>query len=203
MTPPERPFSESCERNQEPILSVLREYFDRPGAVLEIGSGTGQHAVYFGAALPHLQWQTSDVPASHGGILAWLEYAHLPNLLAPLDLDVTGNWPTRDFDYVFSANTLHIMAWPEVIRFFAGVEEVLRVGGRLAVYGPFNYGGEYTSESNARFDDWLKSRDARSGIRHFEQVDALARGAGLHLLTDREMPANNRTLVWEMRRGRL
>jgi cyclopropane fatty-acyl-phospholipid synthase-like methyltransferase len=199
----ERPFSESCERNKEPILAVLQETFDRPGKVLEIGSGTGQHAVYFAAALPHLQWQTSDLPASHGGILAWLEQAHLPNLLPPLDLDVTRDWPESPFDYAFSANTLHIMGWPEVIRFFAGIGETLKSGGRLAVYGPFNYGGEYTSDSNARFDEWLKVRDSRSGIRHFEEVDALAQGAGLRLLTDRAMPANNHILVWEMRRGRL
>ena len=203
MTPPERPFSDSCERNKEPILEVLRETFDQPGEVLEIGSGTGQHAAYFAAALPYLQWQPSDLPASHSGILAWLEHARLPNLLPPLELDVSGDWPGRTFDYVFSANTLHIMGWPEVVLFFAGTREMLRSGGRLVVYGPFNYGGEYTSESNARFDEWLKSRDSRSGIRHFEEVDALAQCAGLHLLMDRAMPANNRILVWEMRRGRL
>jgi len=199
----ERPFSESCERNKEPILAALRETFDRPGEVLEIGSGTGQHAVYFAAALPYLQWQPSDLRANHGGILAWLEQARLPNLLPPLELDVTGDWPGGSFDYVFSANTLHIMGWPEVIRFFAGVSKTLKSGGRLAVYGPFNYGGGYTSESNARFDEWLKVRDSRSGIRDFEEVDELAQGAGLHLLMDRAMPANNRILVWEMRRGRL
>jgi cyclopropane fatty-acyl-phospholipid synthase-like methyltransferase len=201
--PLERPFSESCERNREPILGVLRESFDRPGEVLEIGSGTGQHAVYFASALPHLKWQTSDLPASHSGILAWLEQARLPNLLPPLALDVTGGWPVGPFDYVFSANTLHIMGWPEVLLFFAGTREALKSGGRLMVYGPFNYGGEYTAESNARFDEWLKSRDSRSGIRNFEEVNALAQGAGLDLLMDRAMPANNRILVWEMRRGRL
>jgi cyclopropane fatty-acyl-phospholipid synthase-like methyltransferase len=199
----ERPFSESCERNKEPILAVLRETFDQPGKVLEIGSGTGQHAAYFAAALPHLQWQTSDLSASHRGILAWLEHAHLSNLLPPLELDVTGAWPASHFDYVFSANTLHIMGWPEVVRFFAGVGETLRSGGRLVVYGPFNYGGAYTADSNARFDEWLKSRDPRSGIRPFEEVDALAQGAGLQLLIDHAMPANNHILVWEMGPGRL
>jgi SAM-dependent methyltransferase len=201
--PLEPPFSESCERNKRPILKVLQECFDRPGLVLEIGSGTGQHAAYFAAALPHLQWQTSDLPASHDGILAWLERARLPNLLPPLYLDVTGDWPAGPFDYVFSANTLHIVGWPAVIQFFAGMRDALRSGGRLAVYGPFNYGSRYTSESNARFDMWLRNRDPRSGIRHFEEVDALAHGAGLQLLMDRAMPANNRTLVWEMRRRRL
>lgn len=203
LMPLEKPFSESCERNKEPILAVLRECFDQPGSVLEIGSGTGQHAVHFAAALSHLKWQTSDLPANHSGILAWLEYARLPNLLPPLDLDVSGDWPKEPFDYVFSANTLHIMEWREVIQFFVGLGKALRLGGRMAVYGPFNYGGHYTSESNARFDEWLKGRDSRSGIRQFEEVDALAQGAGLRLLMDYAMPANNRTLVWEMGRGRL
>ena len=203
MNSSERPFSESCERNKEPILAILRESFDHPGVVLEVGSGTGQHAVFFAAALPHLEWQTSDLSANHAGILAWMEVARLPNLRPPLALDVRGGWPATPFDYVFSANTLHIMGWQEVIRFFAGVGQALRPGGRLAVYGPFNYAGHYTSESNARFDVWLKDRDPRSGIRDFEEVDQLARAAGLELLMDRAMPANNRTLVWEMRRGRL
>jgi SAM-dependent methyltransferase len=150
LMPLEKPFSESCERNKEPILAVLRECFDQPGSVLEVGSGTGQHAVHFAAALSHLQWQTSDLPANHNGIVAWLEYARLPNLLPPLDLDVSGDWPKGPFDYVFSANTLHIMDWRGVIQFFIGLGEALRPGGRMAVYGPFNYGGHYTSESNGQ-----------------------------------------------------
>jgi cyclopropane fatty-acyl-phospholipid synthase-like methyltransferase len=193
----DKPFSESCERNKGPILEILLGVFDQPGRVLEIGSGTGQHAVHFAGAMPYLTWQTSDLPASHAGIHAWLEEAGLPNLLPPLNLDVTGTWPSASFDYVFSANTLHIMGWPEVIRFFDGVGRVLRLGGRLAVYGPFNYGGQYTSESNARFDEWLKNRNPVSGIRNFEDVGKLASDAGLSLLADHAMPANNRILVWE------
>jgi len=200
---PERPFSESCERNKEPILAVLRDVFERPGTVLEIGSGTGQHAVHFAKAMPELLWQTSDLPANLDGIRAWQEEAKLPNLLAPLLLDVGGLWPTNQFDYVFSANTLHIMRWTEVVLFFACVGKILKPGARLAVYGPFNYGGSYTSDSNARFDEWLKNRDPHSGIRNFENVDSLAQSTGLSLLTDIAMPANNRTLVWEMADGSL
>ncbi|HMA11108.1 MAG TPA: DUF938 domain-containing protein [Steroidobacteraceae bacterium] len=193
----EKPFAESCEQNRAPILAVLREVFADCRRLLEIGSGTGQHAVYFGAELPHLVWQTADVPPHHAGIRAWLAEAALLNVLPPLALDVcqTG-WRGGRYDAVFSANTLHIMSWPEVECFFAGVGEVLGPGGVLAVYGPFNYNGAFTSESNARFDAWLKARDPASGVRDFEAVDALARAQGLLLQRDIAMPANNRTLVW-------
>jgi len=190
-------FSESCVQNRAPILAVLREVFaDRP-RVLEIGSGTGQHAVYFAPELPHLLWQTADVPAHHACIRAWLDEAALPNALPPLALDVNDTaWHSDRYDAVFSANTLHIMGWPEVERFFAGVGKVLEPDGVLTVYGPLNYNGRYTSESNARFDAWLKARDPASGVRDFETVDALARAQGLVLHRDIAMPANNRMLVW-------
>lgn len=193
----DKPFSESCEQNREPIMAVLRKHFADRSHVLEIGSGTGQHAVYFGAELPHLRWQTADVPLHHAGIQLWLADAKLPNVLPPLALDVnqTG-WREGRYDAVFSANTLHIMSWPEVEKFFEGVGAVLQTDGILAVYGPFNYAGRYTSESNARFDAWLKARDPASGVRDFEAVDALARAQGLILQQDIAMPANNRTLVW-------
>ena len=193
----DKPFSESCVQNREPILAILRELFTDRSHVLEVGSGTGQHAVYFGAELPHLRWQTADVPQHHAGIRLWLAEAKLSNVLSPLPLDVnqTG-WRSGRYDAVFSANTLHIMSWPEVEKFFAGVGEVLLAGGILAVYGPFNYDGRYTSESNARFDAWLKARDPASGVRDFAAVDALARAQGLLLQQDIAMPANNRTLVW-------
>jgi cyclopropane fatty-acyl-phospholipid synthase-like methyltransferase len=192
-----KPFSESCVQNREPILALLRELFADRRQVLEIGSGTGQHAVYFGAELPHLRWQTADVAQHHAGIRAWLDEAALPNVLPPLVLDVSGaEWRDGRYDAIFSANTLHIMGWPEVEHFFAGVGAVLEPGGVLAVYGPFNTNGAFTSESNARFDAWLKARDPASGVRDFEAVDALARAQGLVLQQDVAMPANNRTLVW-------
>lgn len=193
-----KPFSESCERNKEPILAVLREHFARARQVLEIGSGTGQHAVHFAAALPHLTWQTADLAANHEGIRLWLEEAALANALPPLELDMlrSETWPQGQFDAIFSANTLHIMSWAAVERAFDCIGAVLAPGGTLAVYGPFNYGGTYTSESNRTFDAWLKNRDPLSGIRDFEAVDALAQAQGLRLIQDVAMPANNRTLVW-------
>ncbi|WDS34893.1 DUF938 domain-containing protein [Pseudoxanthomonas sp.] len=197
----DKPFAPSCERNRDPILAVLSVALRAARSVLEIGSGTGQHAVHFAAAMPWLVWQASERAEHLPGIVQWLEEAALPNTRLPLTLDVaTGPWPTARFDAVFSANTLHIMGWPQVQAFFAGVDGVLADGGTLAVYGPFNDGGAFTSDSNAQFDQWLKARDPASGIRDFEAVDALARGIGLRLEADHAMPANNRLLVW--RRGR-
>jgi cyclopropane fatty-acyl-phospholipid synthase-like methyltransferase len=192
----EKPFSEACERNSGPLLEVLRGVLADSRSVLEIGSGTGQHAVYFAAHLPHLVWHTGDMPAQHAGIRAWLDEAQLPNLRQPIALDVAGAWPAGPFDAVFTANTLHIMSWPHVGQFFAGVARVVSAGGVLAVYGPFNYGGAYTSDSNAQFDQWLKSRYTGGGIRDFENVCTLARSHGFNLERDVPMPANNRTLVW-------
>jgi cyclopropane fatty-acyl-phospholipid synthase-like methyltransferase len=193
----DKPFSESSAENREPILAVLREVFANCSKVLEIGSGTGQHAVYFGAELSHLNWQTADLPQHHAGIRMWLDEATLPNVLAPIALDVNrSDWLDGRYDAVFSANTLHIVSWPEVEKFFAGVGTVLQPGGVLAIYGPFNYNGQFTSPSNARFDQWLKQHDPASGIRDFESVDALARAQNLILQWDIAMPVNNRTLVW-------
>lgn len=192
-----KPYAESCEENKRPILEVLRIEFADVRNVLEIGSGTGQHAVFFAGQLPHLVWHTSDVVEHHAGIRAWIDAAGLDNVRPPLTLDVRRDaWPEARFDGVFSANTVHIMGWPEVEAMFAGIGGVLAPGGHFCLYGPFNYGGKFTSESNARFDQWLKARDARSGVRNFEDLDRLANAAGMRLLNDYAMPANNRTLVW-------
>lgn len=193
-----KPYAESCDQNRDPILAVLREEFSACRSILEIGSGTGQHAVYFAAELPHLSWQTSDRDEYHEGIHAWLDEAALPNTLPPLSLDVRhDSWPQRHYDGVFSANTVHIMSWPEVECLFAGIGPVLADDGLFCLYGPFNYDGRFTSESNARFDQWLKARDPESGVRDLEALDALARAAGMRLLRDHAMPANNRILVWK------
>lgn len=191
-----KPYAPACDRNRDPILAVLREHFADRRHVLEVGSGTGQHAVHFAKALPHLIWQTSDVAENLPGIRAWLEEAMLPNTPPPLALDVKGAWPSVEFDAVFSANTLHIMSWAEVQEFFARLKKTITGDFVLAVYGPFNYGGRFTNDSNAAFDVSLKSRGAHMGIRDFEAVDALATQTGLKLAADIAMPANNRTLVW-------
>lgn len=196
-----KPCSDACERNREPILDVLRQHFADRRHVLEIGSGTGQHAVHFAAALPHLVWQTSELEPNLAGVRLWLEESKLPNLPPPIALDVTGTWPDTPFDAVFSANTLHIMSWPDVRTMFAELPKVLTADATLAVYGPFNYNGRFTSPSNASFDEWLKQRSPHSGIRDFAAVDELAHSIGFGLVEDRPMPANNRTHVWRRSGG--
>lgn len=192
-----KPYAASCDENRESILAVLKPLLSGRKAVLEIGSGTGQHAVYFGTQLPHLTWQTSDQLEYHQGINAWLQDARLPNVFAPLVLDVRQvAWPKLQVDAVFSANTLHIMSWQAVQACLVGVGHLLLAGGLFIVYGPFNYAGQFTSTSNARFDQWLKQRDPESGIRNFEDLNALAVKAGMELQADYEMPVNNRVLVW-------
>ena len=194
--PPNKPFAPACERNREPILELLRGHLADRRRVLEIGSGTGQHAVHVAAALPHLVWQCADRAPYLPGIRLWLAEAALPNTPPPLTLDVNGTWPSVRFDAVFSANTLHIMSAAEVETLFARLPEVLEDQAVLAIYGPFRYGGAHTSASNASFDASLRANDPASGIRDFETVNALAAGIGLRLVEDRAMPANNRGLVW-------
>ncbi|MFD0726637.1 DUF938 domain-containing protein [Lysobacter brunescens] len=206
----EKPHSPSCDRNKTPILNVLRTHFADRRHVLEIGSGTGQHAVHFAEAMPWLIWQCSDDEVYLPGIRMWLDEARLPNTPSPFPLQAVAApaahfspqpvpMPDAGYDAVFSANTLHIMGWPEVEALFASLPTLLADDAMVAVYGPFNIGGAYTSESNREFDGWLKARDPRSGIRDLEAVNALAAGIGLRLVADVEMPANNRMLLW--RRG--
>ena len=196
---PGKPFSGASERNRDPILTVLRDWFADRTKVLEIGSGTGQHAVHFAAAMPQLVWQCSDRAEHLSGIRLWLDEAELPNTPSPLQLDVTGDWPTTRYDAVFSANTLHIMAWHEVIQMFAGLPAITTNDACVAIYGPFNIDGRFTSESNASFDRDLKMRDAHMGIRDVADVDALAAKAGFDLADDIAMPANNRLRLWKRR----
>ncbi len=198
-----KPYSPSCERNRDPILSVLREHFSDRREVLEIGSGTGQHAVHFAAAMPWLRWQCSDAENGLDGIRQWLAEAALPNTPEPFALQAVldpvpglSPPPPGRYDAVFTANTLHIMGWSEVEALFAGLATVLADDALLAVYGPFNRDGAFSSDSNREFDATLKARDPRSGIRDFEAVAALAEGIGLRLVADIAMPANNRTLIW-------
>jgi SAM-dependent methyltransferase len=192
------PHSDACERNKGPILEVLRGEFAGVTQVLEIGSGTGQHAVHFAAGLPWLTWQPTELAESLPGLRRRISVEGAKNLRAPLELDVTAHsWKAGSFDGVFSANTLHIMHWPQVEALFASLPAVLKPRAVLAIYGPFRYRGKYTSASNASFDDWLHAQDPASGIRDFEAVDALARQSGFALVADHRMPANNQTLVWK------
>ena len=193
-----KPFSAASARNQAPILAVLGPYLAGRQRVVEIGSGTGQHAAHFAAAMPWLSWQTSDRSENLPGIRAQLDDAGLDNTPPPLALNVNqADWPEGPFDAVFSANTLHIMAWSEVERLFARLPEVAAADALLAIYGPFNANGQFISDSNAAFDASLKSQAAHMGIRDREAVDALAARAGFALIHDHAMPANNRLRVWQ------
>jgi len=193
-----KPFSESCAQNRRAILEVLLKEFASVQHVLEIGSGTGQHAVFFARALPHLVWQTSDVDTHHSGIRAWITDEGPDNVRTPFSLDVeTDTWPDGHFDAVFSANTVHIMSWVAIMKMFAGIGQVLSCGGRFCLYGPFNVDGKFTSENNARFEQWLKMQNPKSGIRDQAELDGLANKAGLVRVATHVMPANNNILVWE------
>ncbi len=202
------PLSEACERNKGPILEVLASVLADRRSVLEVGSGTGQHALHFARHLPHLHWQPSDTGEYLPLLRQRLQLERPPNLREPLEVDVRRHpWPVGPVDAIFTANTLHIMEWSAVEEFFHGVgvafgnparidPQGAGAPGVLCVYGPFRYGGRFTSDSNATFDRFLKERDPRSGIRDFEAVDSLARRQGLRLQADHAMPAHNQTLIW-------
>jgi SAM-dependent methyltransferase len=190
-------ISEACERNKDPILRVLTNAFARSRRVLEIGSGTGQHAVHFATHLPHLTWQPTDRADYLPGLSGRIAHDGPSNLRPAIELDVHNlPWPVGPVDAVFTANTLHIMEWAAVEDLFRGIGSVLSAPGVFCAYGPFRYGGRYTSDSNAAFDKFLQERDPHSGIRNFEDVNILAAEQGLHLLEDHAMPANNQLLVW-------
>lgn len=192
-----KPFSEACERNRDPILAVLRGVLQQSCNVLEIGSGTGQHAVYFGSNLLHLQWHTSDLCENHAGILAWIDATRASNVQAPITLDMAApDWPRRQFDAAFTANTCHIMSWSQVSSMMAGVATVLKPGGVFCIYGPFNYNGACTGAGNARFDAALRQQAPHRGIRDFEAMQDQAVNNGLQLQADHSMPANNRLLLF-------
>jgi SAM-dependent methyltransferase len=193
------PHSDASERNKVPILAVLREAFAGCRHVLEIGSGTGQHAVHFATGMPWLVWQPTELAEAMPGLRKRIFNEGPSNLRAPIVLDVTETpWDVRRVDGVFTANTLHILHWPQVQALFAALPAVANPGTVLAVYGPFRYRGDYTSPSNASFDRMLHAQDPESGIRDFEEVDALARAAGFALAADHAMPANNQTLIWKL-----
>lgn len=191
------PRSPAVERNREVILTVLSERFSDRQRVLEIGSGTGEHAAYFGPRMPWLHWQTSDRRQNHPGIAGWIEASGADNVALPMDIDV--NDVSRidgDFDAVFSANTAHIMSFDEVGRMFALVADALTPGGLFCLYGPFKLKGEFTSDSNAQFDQSLKSQEPSMGIRDLEALDELGLALGLRRDSLEPMPANNFLASW-------
>ena len=191
------PYSQACENNKQPILEVLKKIFPDQGLVLEIGTGTGQHVVHFARHLPHLQWQPTDHPDNLHLCQARIQQAGLNNILPPQALDVSREpWPVSYVDAVFSANTAHILGWLEVEAMFRGVARRLKAGAAFCLYGPFNYQGKYTSDSNRNFDQHLQREASQMGIRDLDDLERLAVKVGVVLDGDFEMPANNRTLVW-------
>lgn len=193
-----KPYAESCEQNKDPIFNVIEPYLRDKKSVLEIGSGTGQHAVYFAQKLLHLIWHTSDRLQYHDGITRWLNDAGLGNIKKPVVLDVShSTWPQISVDVVYSANTTHIMHWQDVEALFEGVGHLLNDAGLFFLYGPFNFSGKFSSESNRRFDQHLKSCDSLSGIRNFEDLNTLAELIKLKFIKKHKMPCNNHILVWE------
>jgi len=190
-------FSQPAENNKIDICDRLCDILSHSSHLLEIGSGTGQHATYMAPRLPHLIWQTSGLAQDLKNVSARLELEARENVRAPIELDVSSHpWPLTSCDVIYSANTVHIMSWAHVEQLFLGVGKTLEKGGFLCLYGPYKYNGDFTTPSNQRFDQWLKGNDPLSGIRSFEAVDRLAQNQGLALLKDYAMPANNQLLVW-------
>lgn len=193
-------YSEACERNKQPILDALTGVLPTRGRVLEIGSGTGQHVVHFAHRLDGLEWQPTDRSEHLSALRARLKTEGRPNIRPVRELDVTGAWPDESFDVVYSANTAHIMSWPEVVAMFAGVAQVLTRAGLFCLYGPFHENGQATSPGNAAFDRQLRQQDPSMGVRDLADLEALAADHGLVLRTRFPMPANNQLLVFSFSR---
>jgi len=190
-------YSTACDQNKDPILKVIKPLLLNAKSVLEVGSGTGQHCVYFAKELPNLTWQASDQAMYLPSVSTWIDEAGLANTPKALELNVDSDWPDDKYQAIYSANTVHIMSWEMVLNFFKGVGQALEKDGVFILYGPFNYSGQYTSQSNADFDLWLKGNNPLSAIRDFERLDELAKLHNLILTDDIQMPANNKILVWK------
>lgn len=196
----QKPISEACLRNQAPIAEALKKLLPKAAQLLEIGSGTGQHAVFCAKELPHVVWQPSDLAQHHAGMKLWIDEALLNNLLNPLELDVDQSWPALDVDHVFTANTVHYIADSSVVNMFTGITRLLEKEGLFIMYGPVNINGEYTSEGNVRLDEWLKSCvNPLAGIKDLADLERLAKDQNLILIDNLAMPANNRLLVFQKR----
>ncbi len=194
----DKPFSQACENNKDPILDLLRHYLSGDERMLEIGSGTGQHARYFADHFPGIIWQTSDLPENHPGIKSWIEESEHQNIRPPMTLNVSDrqHWPTEQYDAIFTANTLHIMSWLAVKEMFRMMGSCLKPGGLFFCYGPFNRDGQFTSASNKAFDASLRQRDPEMGLRDVGEVRKEAQQHQMTLLHTHSMPANNLLLVF-------
>ena len=191
-------FSQAADNNKTPILDVLKDWLKPGASVLEIGSGSGQHAIHFSQALSNIQWLPSDRPAVQSLLQHNAQQYGSSNLLIPITLDLAEpEWPASQIDAVYSANVLHIVSTDLGETMIKGAAQCLKADGLFILYGPFRYEGSFTTPSNAEFDDWLRLRDPNSGIRDFEWVDDLARAGDLVLKEDRSMPANNQCLVFQ------
>ena len=190
-------FSQACEKNKEPILKVLKEYVSDQESLLEIAGGTGQHGEFFAKSFPNIVWQTSDLPDAVTDLNLRISEANLQNLPRALTLNVNDpNWNVKKYELLFTANSLHIMSEESVENFFSRIPDALQQSALVFIYGPFKYDGKFTTESNAEFDEWLKEKDRRSGIRDFEVISELAISAGFSFVADVQMPSNNQLLVF-------
>ena len=197
-----KPFVQACENNKYAIADALQDYLRNVENVLEIGSGTGQHIAYFAERFPEVFWQPSDLAINHAGISAWTAAAGVSNVGIPIELDISApQWPidslpTASVSAIYLSNVVHIIESNLIDQLFKHLAFTLQANGLVFMYGPFNYGGRFTSEGNRRLDAWLKAQHEDFGVRDFEAVDELAREHGLSLLDDLTMPANNRLLIW-------
>lgn len=191
-------FAPAAERNRRPILDVLRRVLPARGLVVELASGSGQHAAYFAEHLPALRWQPTEASAEGlESIGAWAEETARDNLLTPLELDVRWpRWPVLEADALVCINMIHISPWETTEALFRGASAVLTTGSPLITYGPYRLHGHHTAPSNAAFDESLRSRNAGWGVRDIDDLCELAKRTGFKLGERVEMPANNMTLVW-------
>lgn len=192
------PFSPAAERNKSAILEKLQLVLQGSEKILEIGAGTGQHAVHFCQAMHGLQWFPSDLPERISVSNAVISTFGMKNISKAIALDVQQSvWPEISIDVIYTANTAHIMSWEVTQKMLVGAAQLLPENGLLIIYGPFKYAGDFTSESNQMFDASLKRSSPDQGIRDFEAIDRIANKHQLKILHDFEMPANNRMLVYK------
>lgn len=196
----EKPHAPSCDRNQEPIFEALLPLLKNKKSLLEIGSGTGQHAIFMAPKLPHLTWTLSDLKGRHRGMSLWLREKLILNIRGPVHYEAgVTEFPNalKSFDVVFTSNTLHIMPWTSCMNLFDDLGKNLEQDALFIAYGAFKYGGEFTTESNKEFESWLKERDPKAGLKDFEKIKDELKKRSFELLDDISMPASNQLLVFK------